>query len=149
MKHETLEALTRKAEVTAIGNIPDRKKLRRDRLERWASLLEKHQGQLNPLERVEYLRLEERGDLRGANSPLTVAFQDPVLRAEGLASDRLGDAIDFFSLTQDEAHYLLCDCHYSGRMSGSGVASHVRAYARRMTFQELVSRVRDSWARWW
>ena len=149
MKHETLETLTRRAEVLAVGNGQDRKKLRRARLERWAVLLEKHQGRLVPLERVEYLRVEEQHTLRGEDSPLTVAFEDPILRAEGLRSDRLGDAIEFFSLTHDEAHYLLCDCHYSGQMNASGVASRIRGYARRMTFGDMLGRIRAAWAGWW
>ena len=149
MKYESLENLSRKAEVVEIGRPEDRRKLRRDRLERWASLLEQHQGPLYPLERVEYLRQHERDVLRGDDTPLTVAFADPLLRASGLASDRLGEAVSFFNLSQDEAHYLLCDCHYSGRLTGAGVAQRVRSYARRVTFRDMMSRARSAWASFW
>ena len=37
-----------------------------------------------------------------------------MLRTEGLMSDRLGDAMNFFELTEGQAHYAFCSC-LSGR----------------------------------
>jgi hypothetical protein len=102
---------------------------RRERLMRWADVLEAHRESLNALREIEYLSPEERRAYRAFNTPLTVAFDDPVLREEGLSGDSLGSAMDFFEMTDEDAHRLLCDCHYMGSMTGSGLASRIRHYA--------------------
>lgn len=104
---------------------------RAERLKRWADLLDAQAGRpLRALEDVEYVGPAVRREMRKDDSPLTVAFADPVLRADGLAGDRLGQAMDYFSLSERQAHWLLCDCHYGGRMTSSEVASRVRDEAR-------------------
>lgn len=108
---------------------------RRERLYRWADVLEKHGGPLSALRRIEYLTPDELRAYRAPNTPLTIAFNDPVLRNEGLAGDSLGDAMDFFEMTREEAHQLLCDCHYYGAMTGEGLAKHIRAHARWSDFR--------------
>ncbi|MHA6731408.1 hypothetical protein [Devosia sp. A369] len=102
---------------------------RHERLTRWADALESHAGPLNALRRIEYLSADEQRQYSGINTPLTVAFNEPSLSAEGLASDRLGDTMDFFGMTADEAHHLFCDCHYMGSMTGAGLARRLRSYA--------------------
>lgn len=102
---------------------------RRERLLRWADLLEKHRESLNALREIEYLSPEDRRDYRGFNTPLTIAYNDPVLREAGLSDDRLGAAMDFFEMTDEDAHRLLCDCHYMGSMTGSGLANRIRHFA--------------------
>jgi hypothetical protein len=102
---------------------------RRERLVRWADALEAHRESLNALREIEYLSPAERRAYRGANTPLTVAFNDPVLREEGLTDDNLGTAMDFFEMSDEDAHRLLCDCHYMGSMTGAGLASRIRRYA--------------------
>ena len=63
---------------------------RQERLTRWAELLESQpHRKLEPLREIEWKEPQERRAVRADNSPLTVAYEDPVLRAEGLASDRL------------------------------------------------------------
>jgi hypothetical protein len=74
--------------------------LRRERLERLANLLDSHEGPIRVLKRMEHLSASDRAMLRADPSPLTIAFHDPVFRAQGLASDRLGDARDFFALSE-------------------------------------------------
>ena len=101
-----------------------------DRLNLWADALERHHGQLSALRRLEYLSPDELRTYRGANTPLTIAFDEPALRAAGLCGDSLGDAMDFFELTDRDAHRLLCDCHYHGAMTGSGLARRIRRHAR-------------------
>jgi hypothetical protein len=128
MKHQTLEELGSTAEVVAFGSEIGTM-TRGERLERWATLLEKHEGPLTALRRTEYLLPEQRFALRADDSPLSLAYRDPVLRAHGLASDRLGDVTTFFDLTDEEAHHLVCDCHYSGTMTGPRVAARLRACA--------------------
>lgn len=104
---------------------------RSERLIRWADLLDSLAGRpLRALEDVEYVSPAVRRDMRKEDSPLVVAFADPVLRTDGLAGDRLGDAMDYFGLSERQAHWLLCDCHYGGRMTASEVAARVRDEAR-------------------
>ncbi|WP_406856779.1 MULTISPECIES: hypothetical protein [unclassified Alsobacter] len=103
---------------------------RRERLERWATLLEQDPARrLRSLGEIETKTPAERVQMRSPDSPLTIAFEDPMLRAEGLASDRLGDAIDFFSLAEDDAHRLLCSCMNGWTMSAGKVARGVRSIA--------------------
>lgn len=104
---------------------------RSERLNRWADLLDAQAGRpLRALEDVEYVSPGVRRDLRKDDSPLAIAFADPVFRADGLASDRLGDAMTYFGLSDRQAHWLLCDCHYGGRMTASEVSGRVRDEAR-------------------
>lgn len=148
MEHKTLDEMKRVAQVIPLGTAP-RKMSRRERLERWATILERYEGRrLRPLMRVEFLPEQERMLLRGDDTPLTVAYQDPILRDEGLAGDRFGDALKFFDLTEREAHYLLCDCHYYGTMTPAGVAARVRSMAQRVTFRELWDNVRGAAMSW-
>jgi hypothetical protein len=128
MEHKTLDDLQGAARIVGT-EIPIMS--RRERLERWAMLVEREgQTLLTPLRRVEFLPEHERRELRADNSPLTVASKDPVLREEGLAGDRLGDGMGFFELASGEAHYLLCDCHYQGTMAAQRVAERIRTIAR-------------------
>ncbi|WP_011580317.1 MULTISPECIES: hypothetical protein [Chelativorans] len=129
MKHQSQQQLA--AAATTFPAPPQPRLSRRERIERWATLLERHGGGLNALRRVEYLSPEERREYRGLNTPLTVAFDDPVLREEGLKSDRLGDAMDFFELNDHDTHLLLCDCRYQGTMTGSLLASRLRQHMER------------------
>lgn len=110
---------------------PRTKLSRSERLGRWADLLDAQAGRpLRALEDVEYVSPAIRRDLRKEDSPLAVAFADEVLRADGLKGDRLGDAMSYFGLSERQAHWLLCDCHYGGRMTASEVAARVRDEAR-------------------
>ena len=69
-------------------------------LERWALALERREGaRLRTLRETEYKPVEEQSALREENSPLTVAFEDPILRSAGLTSDRLGDVARFLRPT--------------------------------------------------
>lgn len=137
MEHKPLDDIMRVARaVPADTPDPHRPLTRRERLERWADVLDAHEGPVRPLMHIEYLTEEERMRLRGESTPLTVAFNDPVLRQEGLTSDRYGDALTFFQVTEYEAHHLLCDCHYGGTMTAQSVASRVRATAERTTVRE-------------
>lgn len=100
---------------------------RRERLERWAQLLERHPGRIQMLHQVEFAPLPERTTMRQDNSPIAIAFADPVLRLQGLAGDTYEDARRFFDLTASEAHMLLCDCHTGATVSGRAMAARVRA----------------------
>jgi hypothetical protein len=136
MKYQSLEQITLEADVdTGIGLS------RRERLERWAELLyEQPDRRLCAIEGTEFGGRRERDAKRADNSPLTVAFEDPVLRAEGLRSDRVGDAVEFFDLSYDEVHCLVCYCHHGLTVAPGTVAVRVRRLARQDKPATLSSR---------
>jgi len=103
---------------------------RRERLDRWADLLARNPGRmLKTLEEIEFKPSKHRAAMRADNSPFSVAYADPVLREEGLKSDRLGDALTFFGISEHQAHRVVCSC-LNGRMIESGrAAQKVRAIA--------------------
>lgn len=148
MKHRTLEEIRPVAQIVnqvlAIGPDPARA-IRRERLERLATLLENYNGPLRLLTRMEFLPERERMLLRDELSPLTVAYRDPLLRAQGLKSDRLGDAMTFFDLSSREAHYLLCDCHHdAGAVTRQMLADRTRSVAQRMSAREAWHKLRTA-----
>ena len=103
---------------------------RRERLERWAEALEREPGRrLRSLGEIEFHPRGERPFMRADNSPITVAYADPVLRAAGLKGDRLGDAIEFFDLSERQAHALLCSCMNGWSMSAEKTATRLRRIA--------------------
>jgi hypothetical protein len=123
---------------------------RYDRLERWATLLEgTPASSLTPFRDVEFLPAAERAELQTANSPLAVAYADPVLRLAGLGSDRFGDGAVFFGLTRFQAHRVLCSCGYIGTMRAAEVARRIRGIAARERLRRLwPDVVRPAFARW-
>jgi hypothetical protein len=124
MKHQTLAELTNIADVQPAKTVMSRC----DRLERWAECLEREpERQIRSLEGIEYGPRAQRRQARMDNSPLAVAFADPVLREEGLASDKLGDALDFFDMSENEAHRVLCSCMHGRTMHSGDVAKRVRS----------------------
>ncbi|HKU95603.1 MAG TPA: hypothetical protein VJR58_10015 [Vineibacter sp.] len=111
---------------------------RREKLERWAALLDEHKGRVRPLRGIEFVTPEKRAALRGDDSPLALAAADPVLRAEGLRNDEFGHGARFFELTNGEAHRLLCDCHYGGRMTPKELAFRLRFVARHPILSKFI-----------
>jgi hypothetical protein len=127
MRHQPLEDILNQAAALEASPILSR----RERLMRWAEVLARNPRRLlQPLKFVEFYAPPERKRLRGDQTPISFAHSDPVLRAAGLAGDTLGDAQGFFGLTDREAHFLLCDCHWKGRMTGGSAARRIRAIAR-------------------
>jgi hypothetical protein len=100
---------------------------RQERLDRWIAILESDpKRRLNSLEEIEYKPAAERALVREDGSPLSVAFDDPVLRTEGLKSDRLGDAMNFFELNDGQAHYAFCSCLGGRTMEAGSFAQRLR-----------------------
>jgi hypothetical protein len=125
MEHKPL------AEIQAVADLrPEGSRAlitRQERLARWVEALEREPKRiLRPLHEIEFKKPQERRTVRADNSPLTVAYEDPVLRGEGLASDRLGDAMDFFELTEHEAHVAFCSCHLGSSFEARQAADRVR-----------------------
>jgi len=143
MEHKALHEMQRLAEITPI---PAHALTRREKLDRWARLLDAIDCPLNALMRVEFLPVQERAAVRGDGTPLAVAYGDPLFREHGLAGDRLGDIMAFFELSHRDAHYLLCDCHFQGTMTSRAVAARVRSLLPRPSLRELATL---AWARIW
>ena len=126
MKYRNLEQIAREADVHSTVGMS-----RRERLERWAKLLaQRPERRLYAIEGTEFGTRRERRAKRADGSPITVAFEDPVLRAEGLRGDRVGDAVDFFELSERDVHHLICYCHHGHSMSAGAVAARLRPMAR-------------------
>jgi hypothetical protein len=127
MEHKPVETLRVLADVH--GGVPHLLS-RRERLERWAEVLAREPDRrLRSLGEIEFVPRSERPALRADDSPLTVAYADPVLRASGLESDRLGDAMAFFELSERQAHRLLCSCMNGWRIEAGRAAQSVRRLA--------------------
>jgi hypothetical protein len=67
-----------------------------------------------------------RAGLCADDSPLSVAFGYPRLRAEGLGGDTIGDATAFFGISERELHYIVCFCHSGETISAEKAAARVR-----------------------
>ena len=132
MLYRSLDRIAAEADILATPDLPRTPELsRRERLERWAELLEREPGRrLRALHGIEYGSPEERVAYRADGSPLSVAYADPVLRAAGLAGDTVGDAADFFGLSHEQLHFLLCFCHHGEMLVASSVAAQVRTLTR-------------------
>jgi predicted protein tyrosine phosphatase len=136
MKHRTLDEIVEVAQIAPVEQKSDARSIRRQRLERLATLLEEHKGRIRLFSLMEYAPAKKLKAMRQADSPLTIAYRDPLFRQQGLDSDCVGDAMVFFDISAREAHHLLCDCHYAGSRSAAAVANRARSLAERKTLVE-------------
>ncbi len=83
--------------------------VRRHRLERLASLLDAHKEPVQLFLAMEWVPKKERPALRQDGSPLTIAYEDPYFRREGLTGDSVGDGMAFFQLSMRQVHALFCE----------------------------------------
>jgi hypothetical protein len=126
MKHQALEQL--QIVATVDQDYPRQAMSRTDRLERWAELLERDPDRrLSTLLQTEYQPVRARVAMRGDSSPISVAFEDPVLRAAGLENDSYGEAKRFFELTDRQLHEIICYCHFGATVKAATAARHIRA----------------------
>jgi hypothetical protein len=131
MKHQSLDKLHKKA-VILPGWLKAKPMPKAERLARWAAALEREgDKQLNTLFEIEHMPRAKRIALRADNSILSVAFKDPVLRAEGLAGDTVGDVLTFFRMSHSQLHDIACYCHHGPSMSARSAAARVRGHALR------------------
>ncbi|RVU16333.1 hypothetical protein [Methylobacterium oryzihabitans] len=129
MEHQPLRQLR---DIADIELRPALVEGRRARLERWAELLEREPDRAYAtLEEIEFVPRAMRAAIRADNSPLAVAFADPVLRASGLSGDSFGEARDFFELGTGEAHRLLCSCVNGRSVTGRATARRLHRMAAR------------------
>lgn len=114
----------------------------RGRLERWNDLLRHEPVRLlTTFTNTEDLSPEMRDGLRCEESPVSVAFADPLLREAGLAGDTYGDARRFFGLSDRQLHRIVCYCHHGAQTYAAGVACQVRAAYPRTGGPGIMSRV--------
>jgi hypothetical protein len=143
MKHNSLDELQRVAVVHAEpANEP---MSRSDRLARWAELLERQPHRLlSTFPGTEYQTVEARDVMRGDESPISVAFADPLLRGEGMRDDTYGEAKRFFEISDWQLHDILCYCHYGSTMTAETAARRVRAAITTRTPGGIFNRVRQA-----
>ena len=129
MEYKTLDAIRDVADILPVWPSP-RRLSKHERLEYWAEALEREGGRpLNTLFEIEYAPPAERAALHVDDSPLSVAFNDARLRAEGLSGDTVGDAVAFFGISEMELHDILCFCYHGETMKADTAAMRVRAAA--------------------
>lgn len=125
MKHQAFDDLKKIADISA-PHAP--MMTRRERLERWAKLLEREPDRrFGTFHQTEYLPSESRSTIRSLGSPISVAYADPLLRAEGLEGDSYGQAQRFFSLSDRQLHEIVCSCRHGTSMTAAAAARQVRA----------------------
>jgi hypothetical protein len=78
--------------------------------------------------------------MRADGSPISIAFEDPLLRAAGLENDSYGEATRFFELTDNQLHKIICYCHFGATVSAGTAAHYLRKLiARQLMFARLRS----------
>src|SRR6516162_4081838 len=103
---------------------------KRERLELWAEALEREGvRRLRTLFEIEYLPAAKRALLRADDSPLSIAFSEPRLCAEGLAGDTIGDVAAFFGVSERQLHDIVCSCRSGDTMLAQTAARRIRAMA--------------------
>ncbi|MBZ9988149.1 hypothetical protein LB572_13705 [Mesorhizobium sp. BH1-1-5] len=143
MKHQTIQDLNGVAQVEAIFPVMPR----RQRLERWAALLERNPERcLAAFPGTEYMTFEVREKAQCLGSPLSVAFADPILCAQGLKNDTYGEAKRFFELADWQLHAIVCHCHVGGTMKAGWAAVQVRSAIEKEG--ELFRKLREAIAGW-
>ncbi|TJX31685.1 MAG: hypothetical protein E5W21_30815, partial [Mesorhizobium sp.] len=63
---------------------------------------------------------------RADGSPISVALEDPLLKAAGLRNDTYGEALRFFELSDWQLHEIVCSCHVGATMQSKWAAARVR-----------------------
>jgi hypothetical protein len=127
MEHRPLSELSSVADLKSPKEVAAPVLPKRERLDRWVELLEREPDRiLKTLDEIEWKPKAQRRALRADRSALTIAYSDPVLRTAGLLSDRFGDAVDFFEISEHDAHIVLCSCHGGEAMRADEAARRVR-----------------------
>jgi len=147
MERKTLDQVGRVAEVR-IDHALSTELTREQRLTRWAELLESQpERRLNTLLGTEYQSWETRETMRVADSPISVAYDDPVLRADGMKDDSYGEAKRYFSLSDRQLHEIVCYCHYGATMTAKTAAWRIRAMLSESTNRpDRLTRLRQALA---
>jgi hypothetical protein len=125
MKHHELTQLQTLAKVGR--DYPGQVLSREKRLLRWTELLEGNPERLlSTLQETEFKPASVRAAMRCDNSAISVAFNDPLLRAAGLGNDTYGEAKRFFELSDGQLHRIVCYCHFGMTVSAERTARYIR-----------------------
>lgn len=147
MEHRTLDDLAAVANVSGTDK-PRRTMSKVERLRRWQSLLQADPGRiLQTLYETEYQTARARDGMRGDNTAITLAYDDPVLRAEGLEGDTYGDARRFFGLSDNQLHFALCYCYSGPAMSAGTAARRLESCVPQLRRPGLLRRMVSAFAR--
>ena len=143
MERVTLDQLSTKANISP--NLPEAGFLsRQQRLQRWSELLAREPDRLlNTFPQTEYMDAQVRDSMRCADSALTVAFEDPVLREAGLTDDSYGTAKKFFGLGDRHMHWILCYCHHGMSVRAGALVSVVHSILPRPLQFSLFGRMKQ------
>ena len=80
--------------------------------------------------------------MRCAQSAISIAFDDPTLRAEGMKNDSYGEAKRFFDLSDWQLHEIVCHCHFGANMTAEVAARRVRTAIAGKPLPGLLERMR-------
>lgn len=143
MDRMTLDQLSTKANIS-----PSPSKAgflsQQQRLQRWSELLAREPDRLlNTFPQTEYMNAEVRDSMRCADSALTVAFEDPVLREAGLTDDTYGMARRFFDLSDRQMHWIVCYCHHGMSVRAGVLVSVLRSIMPRTPRLSLFGRLKQ------
>ena len=128
MEYSTSQQMQHVAEV--FPELRRTRMSRSERLMRWAELLCRDPArELRTLIGTEFYAREDRSRMRSDSSPITVALEDAVLRAEGLQDDSYGEAVRFFELTDGQMHRVLCHCHFGPTVKAATVGRRIAGLA--------------------
>jgi hypothetical protein len=146
MEYKSVEQLARVARVETEAQ-PSPPLSQVERLARWAELLEADPGRrLNTFFETEYQPAVARDAMRPADSPISIAYADPVLRRDGLADDSYGEAKRFFGVSDHQLHHVLCYCHYGATVSAGTAARAIRGVMKVYSHPGFLARVRRFFA---
>jgi hypothetical protein len=127
MEHKSAQELRTIADISTYPPAPLG---RRERLLRWADLLDQDPARrINLVRELEFAAQSAQAEMRADESALSIAYADPLFRSLGLKSDRVGDGRDFFSLNESQTHRLLCSCMHGMSMKAGDAARIVRNIA--------------------
>jgi hypothetical protein len=128
MKHQSYEKLADVAKLYS-GDVSHEPMSQHDRMRRWVELLVAQPKRiLQTLDGTEYWPITMRDAMRSDNTVITVAFEDPRLRAAGLRGDTYGDAKRFFGLSDRQLHFVVCYCHSGLSMSAGTAARRLEVF---------------------
>jgi hypothetical protein len=104
---------------------------REDKIERWASLIERHTTGLALFHLLERMGQSELDAMLIKDTPTAfgLAVADPVLREAGLTESTVGGCQRFFELSQADLHEFSCDC--GGTIANNVMAVRLRGMASR------------------
>lgn len=143
MKYQSRAELAPIAE-TYHGDITSSRLSAEDRLRRWIELLREQPFRyVNTLRQTEYRSRLSRDAMRDDNSAITVAFEDPVLRRDGLHGDSYGDARHFFGLSDMQLHRVVCFCHNGFSVPSGVVARQLQSYLPKQKASGFFTRLLD------